>query len=640
MTATRPTRKGPRVTGSRARMHPRRRVRSMFIVSLLVLTVFAAQLVRLQGFDAAAMSAKALEQRSATRTLPAARGQITDSNGTVLAESIERYTLIVDQQAVKEYQKRLTPKGPRTKVGAPGAAADVAPLLGLPVADVQARLSGERRWYPVATDMTPVAWRQIKKLGIGGLSAELTTKRVYPAGTGAASLVGAMTNAGAPVGGVEQLMNSVLAGKPGEQRYETTPSGLKIPTGSESHTPAVPGRNVQTTIDADLQFVAQNALARAVTQREALNGYVVVQDVRTGKLLAVANYPTFDPGDLGSLSRGGTVSNKAFQENFEPGSTAKVMTMAAVLQEGVAKADTPVTVPSELPRSDKVFKDSSEHGVQKLTLSGVLATSSNMGTILAGEKLPVSKVMEYFGKFGLGHLSGIGYPGEQAGVVPKNPTGSQRYTVMFGQGMSLNAVQSASVFQTIANGGVRIPPTLINGQTEPDGTYTPAKAPAQQQVISAPVAKTLGEMMESVVSDEGTAGAYASIPGYRVAGKTGTADRYDEQAGRYLGHTASFIGFAPADQPRFVVSCTLQRPIKGHYGGQTCGPVFTEVMKTALEKYQVPPSGSPAPRLPATFDGFSLHEDKPSTGTTGTTGSTRSTSPRSPARTRTTTQAR
>ncbi|WP_050348238.1 peptidoglycan D,D-transpeptidase FtsI family protein [Arsenicicoccus sp. oral taxon 190] len=623
MAATRPTRparqpsRPARLTGSRSTLHPKRRVRAMFIVSLIVLTVFAAQLVRLQGFDAAALSAKSLEQRAVVRTLPAARGQITDSAGTVLAQSLERYTLIVDQQAVTEYSKRVNKK--LTKVGAQGAAADIAPLLGLAEGDVQTRLTGSRRWYPVATDVTPLAWRKIRALGIPGLSADLTTKRVYPTGTAAASLVGAMTNAGAPAGGIEQLMNSTLGGKPGKQSYERAPSGKMIPTGDQSLIPAVPGRDVQTTIDSDLQFVAQNAITKAVIDREASNGYVVAMDVKTGKLLAVGNYPTFDPADLSSLNKGGTISDKAFQELFEPGSTAKVMTMAAVLQEGVATPSTPVTVPSELPRSDKVFHDSEEHGVQHLTLSGVLATSSNMGTILAGEKIPVDKLMDYFRKFGLGHTTGIGYPGEQPGIVPPNPTGSQRYTVMFGQGMNLNVIQSASVYQTIANGGVRLAPSLINGQTGADGRFTAAKAPEPQQVISPGVAKQLTEMMESVVSDQGTAGKYASIPGYRVAGKTGTADRYDEKVGGYSGHTASFIGFAPADNPRFVVACTLQKPVRGHYGGQTCGPVFAEVMKAALAKYQVAPSGSPAPNLPVTSDGTPLHATDETTDSARTT---------------------
>ncbi|MCH8613241.1 peptidoglycan D,D-transpeptidase FtsI family protein [Arsenicicoccus dermatophilus] len=592
---------------NRAAMHPTRRVRTMFLVTLLVLTIFAAQLVRLQGLDASAMSAKALKQRSVVRVLPAARGQITDADGRVLADSLERYTLIVDQVAVAEYTKREGRT--RVKVGAQGAASDIAPILGLAVGDVLGRLSGKRRWYPVATDVTPVAWRKIRGLGVPGLSTELTSKRFYPAGTSTASVVGAMTKAGAPAGGVEQLMNATLAGKPGEQTYERTPAGLQIPTGIQSLRPAVPGRNVQLTIDADLQFVAQNAISQAVITREATNGYVAVMDVQTAKLLAVGNYPTFDPNDLSTLGKGGTMSNKAFQELFEPGSTAKVMTMAAVLQEGVATPSTPVTVPAELPRADRVFHDSEEHGVQQLTLAGVLATSSNMGTILAGEKIPVDRLMGYFRSFGLGRPTGIGYPGEQPGIVPPAPTGSQRYTVMFGQGMNLDLIQSAGVYQTIANGGVRIPPSLVAGQTGADGRFVPAKAPEPQQVVSPGVAKQLTEMMEAVVSEEGT-GKVAAIPGYRVAGKTGTANRYDEQAGTYKGYTASFIGFAPADKPRFVVACTLQNPVRGHYGGQTCGPVFTEVMKAALSRYQVAPSGTESPNLPVTSDGSSLKPEK------------------------------
>lgn len=573
----------------------RRRVRGMMLAALFLFTVFGAQLVRLQGFDAAAVSKKALQQRLVViSNVPAPRGRILAANGAVLAESVDRYQINADQVAIASYTKRVD--GALTKVGAAGAATDLAAALGLRESDVLAKITGSKRWNPVAVDVTPVAWQRVSTMGIPGISADQTSRRVYPLGTAAASVVGTMTNAGAPAGGIEQMLNTALQGKPGTTEYERAPSGRIIATAAQKIVPPVPGKDVTTTIDPDLQWFTQNALAKAVAERRAANGYVIVQDVQTGKLLTVANYPTFDPNNLTTLSRGGTLSNKAFEESFEPGSTAKVLTMAAVLADGKATPSTPITVPPKLPRSDRVFKDSEEHGWENLTLTGVLAKSSNMGTILAGEKLSSSELVGWFHKFGLGSTTGIGYPGESAGQVTEagKMSGSQRYTVMFGQGLAVTAPQVAGVYQTIANGGLRIAPTLVN-----DGS-----APATSQVMPTQAATTLSTMMESVVSEEGTA-AVAMIPGYRVAGKTGTANRIDPKTGKYSSYTASFVGFAPADKPRFVVACMMQDPKNGHYGSTTCGPVFASVMRYALEKYGVPPTNQAAPQLPVWQPGYS-----------------------------------
>ena len=558
-----------------------------YLTVLFVFSLFGAQLLRLQALDASTMASAALESRLSVVVVPGLRGDITDSSGVVLATSIERRNVTADQSAVPEYKK----KG--QTVGVAGAAADLAPILGKSELELATTLTGSRRFVYVAKGITPLNWRKIQALGIPGIFSEPTSARSYPSSSAAASLVGWVGADGSGGGGLELLLNKQLEGKPGESTYEQSADGRIIPTGEQQITPAVPGRDVRLTIDSDLQWFAQNAIAQKVDETGALSGTVVVMRVKTGQLAAVASYPTFDPNNIAKAS--GNFSNKAFGEAFEPGSIAKVMTAAAALQEGVATPATPVVVPNRLPRAGTSFRDSHDHGIEKLTFAGVIAQSSNIGTMMVGEKVPPATLEKYFRSFGVGQKSGIEFPGETAGIFARSKdwSGSQRYTVMYGQGLAVNAIQAAGVFQTIANGGVRVPPTLVAGTENADGTFAQTPPTTPVRVISTPVATTLSQMLEFVVGDGGTA-KEAKIPGYRVAGKTGTADRVGAN-GRYSGKTASFIGFAPADKPEFVVAVILQNPIRGYFGGSTAGPVFKDVMTYALQKFGIPPTDTPPP---------------------------------------------
>lgn len=590
-------------------------MRAMTVVVLFVFSIFAAQLLRLQGFDAAAVSQDALTSRTAVVTIPAMRGSILDANGTVLASSIERRTVTVDQTAVKEYKK--TVDGEYTKVGAAGAAADLSPLVGVSVAQLTPLLTGDARYRIVAKNITPLNWRKISQLGIPGVYSEPTSSRNYPTSTTAASLVGFLQADGTAGAGLEVLMDKELKGKVGQTTYEQALDGRIIPTGHQQTTPAVPGKDVKLTINSDLQFFAQNALAQKVIQTQALSGTVVVESAKTGELLAVASYPTFDPNAPGQSKDNWT--NMAFNEVYEPGSTGKVMTAAAALQEGVVTPSTVVEVPNRIWRADaREFKDSHDHPTEHLTFAGVLAQSSNIGTVLAGEQVKAKTMYDYFYKFGLGQTSGMGFPGEGKGILEpvKDWDDSQRHTVLYGQGLSVNALQATGVFQTIANGGVRIPPRLVSAVGDGKGGFTPVAKPQGTRVVSPEVAKQVRDMLEGVVGKEGTA-PEAKIPGYRVAGKTGTADRYDARVGGYSGKTASFIGFAPADDPELVVSVTLQRPIKGYFGGAVAGPVFRDVMTYALQEFKIPPTNTTPPKVtikpatpPAAGDGSVLRDTK------------------------------
>ncbi|WP_322784868.1 peptidoglycan D,D-transpeptidase FtsI family protein [Streptomyces justiciae] len=595
---------------------PRPRLRMVSLGLTLVLIAFAVRLLQVQAVDASTYAAKAEQNRYVGYTLAAERGQITDRAGVALATSVDAYDITADPTLFKRKQLKID-DGPEQ------AAALLAPILGQEQSELTEKLRTKGQYVKLAGRQTPQVWKQIKDLksalaakaedGTGvnvlaGVFAVATSKRVYPNGDLAAGILGWVKADGKGGGGVEQKLNTLLSGKDGKIRYAQS-GGRQVPTAGSTETPAVPGSDVELTIDRDIQWAAQNAITEQVRKSKADRGYVIVQDTKTGEILAMANSPGFDPGDL-SQADPGTLHNWALEDAYEPGSTAKVMSMAAVLEENVATPLTHVTVPNRLHRGDRLFKDDVDHKTWYLTLNGVLAMSSNIGTILATGQLGKTQAQSnqvlysYLRKFGLGSYSGLDFPGETKGILaaPQDWSTSQQYTIPFGQGVSLNAMQAASVYSTIANGGVRVEPTLVRGTQGPDGRFTPAAKPKKSRVISEKTAKTLAQMLESVVDDEAGTGAKARIPGYRVAGKTGTANRVDPATGRYRGYTSSFAGFAPADSPRVTVYCAIQNATKGSYfGGQICGPVYKQVMEFALKTLQVPPTGTKSASLPVTF---------------------------------------
>ncbi|MEU2365423.1 peptidoglycan D,D-transpeptidase FtsI family protein [Streptomyces noursei] len=621
--ARRPAAQGrPRPAGGPLRpVSPRPRLRLIALALTLVMAAFVIRLVQVQGVDAAAYAAKANENRYVPVTLAAERGAITDRNGVDLATTVDAYDITADPSL-------LAPDKIKIKDAPQQAAALLAPILDEPEATLVAKLNRPTsRYVLLARQRTPQVWKQIKDLRTAldakaaaapksaprpdvllGIFADKHSKRVYPAGDLAAGVLGFVNATGKGAGGLEAQLNKELAGKDGKLVYAQS-GGRRVPTADTQEHPAVPGTDVQLTIDRDIQWAAQQAISQQVQKSDADRGYVVVQDTRTGQVLALANAPGFDPNDL-SKAGPDSLGNPALTDAFEPGSTSKLMTMAAVLQEGAATPSTRVTVPNRLHRGDRLFADDIDHDTWHLTLNGVLAKSSNIGTILAAGQLGTTQpqanqvLYSYLRKFGIGQPTGLGFPGETDGILakPQDWNTSQQYTIPFGQGLSLNAVQAASVYSTIANGGERIAPTLVRGTTGPDGRYAPAPEPARNRVVSEKTASTLATMLESVVSDDEGTGAKAKIDGYRVGGKTGTSNRVDPKTGRYHGYTASFAGFAPADKPRITVYCAVQNPKRGSYfGGQVCGPIFQQVMAFALKTLQVPPTGAPPPRLPVTF---------------------------------------
>jgi len=566
------------------------RIRALILMTAVIMFLFGLRLVQVQAVQANDYRSRAVNEMEKVKTLQAPRGDITDINGVPFARSVAATSIVVDQTQILNPAK---------------VAAFVAPILNMSVSDVQIALTGTRKWNMVAENAKPATWLKLTKAidqynsnfpgmspeRIIGFFPERSYVREYPSGSLIASLIGFVNKGGVGATGLESSMNSIIAGTDGKYSYA---NGYKaeIPGSQSEIVSAEAGTSIRLTIDRDIQWVASKAIADAVKSSNAISGTVIVMDPRTGHILAHATAPTFDPNNTSKVSLV-AMRNPSVQDVYEPGSTGKVMTLAAALEEGKITPETVFTVPYALKRSDKTFHDHERHPDQRLTASGILAVSSNTGSIQIGETMPNDVLHNYLSRFGIGEKTGSGLPGESRGILPKvgDWSGTTAPTVAFGQGYSLTAMQATSVFAVIANDGVRVSPTVIAGTSDASGNYTPSATRESVRVISADTARKMRIMMESVVSGNGTAPS-AAIEGYRVAGKTGTAQRIDDTCGCYRGYTASFIGFAPADNPAYVISVTIQDPKGMHWGGALGGPVFKDVMSFVLKSKGIAPTGT------------------------------------------------
>lgn len=593
------------VVHGRGVSHPQRRARLLLIFVFMVFSLFAAQLFRLQGLDAASVSEAAVNDRLTNVTIPAARGSIVDASGEILADDTERARVEVNPLNVPLYERWEGTGAERTLAaeGINGAAADIAEITGADPSDIAQKITQTEGMYGILLpSISPEQWQEINDLGIPGITSTTIFQRDYPLGAAPAPLLGWISDPDYPAGGLELTRDEVLQGVAGEKLYERGGAGEVITTGDITVTEAIPGDTVHLSIDSDLQWYAYNAVEQRVKESAALSGYALVQEVDTGRIVAAASYPSFDPTDETQSADG--MRNALVEDVFEPGSTGKLITAAAALEEGIVTSDTPIVVPVGMSRAGQNFKDAHDHPEQDLTFAGVLATSSNMGTILYGEKLDDDVFYDYLLKFGLGTTSGLGLPGESTGVVPapESWSATSKFTMMFGQGLSSNALQQMSVYQTMANDGVRIQPTLVSGVTDHDGVYQAEPQPEGERIVSSETATTLTQIMEQVPTPSGTA-PQAAIDGYHVAGKTSTADRYDPELGKYDRTTASFIGYAPADDPKYVVAVTVQRPTQiSQYGGTIAGPVFADIMRYALQESGIAPTDEPQTEVAVEFD--------------------------------------
>jgi cell division protein FtsI (penicillin-binding protein 3) len=559
---------------------------------LVVLTLFAGRLVQIQGIEAYAYTEKADRLDGATEVvLTAPRGTITDRDGTPMAETVDAHRLVADPTMVND---------PRAVAAVLSQRLDVSYFTLL-----EALRAEDSRYEFLARRVLPAqveaVMAELDRRNLTGVYVEQDPLRSYPAGDVASNLLGFVGTDGQGLAGLEFALDDRLTGEDGHATYMTDATGTRIPLADSSVDQPVPGAGVRLTIDRDLQWFVQRRLERAVRETRSESGTVVVMDTRTGELLALADYPTYDANEpLDSPEE--HLGTPSVQNVYEPGSVQKALTAAALVDAGKVTARTRISVPPLLHRGGESIKDWFSHPTLRLTMAGVIAQSSNIGTVLAAEKLTSRHLRGYLARFGLGRRTGLALKGESRGLLPPADDWLRitHDTIAFGQGLSVTAVQMASALATIANGGVRIEPTLVRGYADGEGGFEPAEPPDRSRVVSRYAARQVTAMMEAVTAEDGTAPA-AAIPGYRVAGKTGTAQRVDPESGGYNGFTISFGGFAPADRPRFLTYVVLHAPKTGDGGGSAGGPVFHDVTSYALQKYAVPPTGRKAPKLSTTW---------------------------------------
>jgi len=567
-----------------------KRVHALIIIALVVLVIFGLRLVDVQAVQADGYTKRANNEMVTSSVMLASRGTITDFNGVVLARSDNASRIVVDQTMITDPAK---------------TAHLLAPVLSMPEAQLATLLTGVRRYQIILPAAPPAVWDNLQNSlsqynsvvlkTVGGLSKrivgffrEYTFTREYPTGSLAASLIGFTNASGVGAAGLETSLQSELAGKNGSYKY-VNGDGAIIPGSQQIITQAKAGSDIRLTIDRDVQWIAQSAIAEAVKSSGAASGTVIVMDPKTGAILAQASAPSFDPTKP-KTETANNIRNPAVQDVYEPGSTGKIITVAAALEEKRTTPETVYTIPNVYKVAGHPFKDDVNHATEHLTTAGVLAISSNIGAIQIGQSITHQTFYDYLRKFGIGQSTGSNLPGESMGILhPVNAwSDSSAPTMSFGQGYSVTAMQATDVFAAIANDGVRVTPNVVAGIIDSTGHYTPSSPSQSVQVVSADTARKVRTMLQGVVSEAGTAPA-AQIPGYKVAGKTGTAMRSDPTCGCYRGYTASFIGMAPADAPRYVVSVVVQNPTKQHFGGVVAAPVFKKVMSFILQAKQIPP---------------------------------------------------
>lgn len=572
------------------------RRRALQVLGASAFAALAAQTARVQLLEGPELAQVARNERTLTWKNLARRGTILGRNGTVLASSTVSYDVGVNQRLVSQYEQREIQEDPvtgkRTSVvvgyGAAAAAALVAPLLDEDPQELGAQMVGDSTYHVIAEAVTPDTWRRIKALGIPGIEPDQRTRRSYPSGSVAGNVLGFTYEGENRVlvgsAGLELTQDKVLRGTDGSGQVERGRTGAIIPTGEQHETPAVAGVTVRTTIDPDLQILAQQAIDETVDSEGADWGCVVVMEPSTGKVLVLADSHSVNPSDPGASAEADRAA-RSVQAIFEPGSVGKVITFAAALDEGQLRPEDTFDVPdSWTAPNGQSFRDSHPHGFQQMTASQVLAQSSNVGTVQIGDRMSDDVRYGYIKAFGYGSTTGIELPGESPGLLTEPSTWDNRtrYATMFGQGLAGTALQSAQVLATVANKGKHVPPRVIDAWIDENKKETKQVSGEPTQVISEASAQILTEMLIGVTQKGGTAET-AAINGYLVAGKTGTTEILTQD-----GTIASFVGFTPARDPAITVAVIVYRP-HGTYGGAVAGPVFRTVATAALRSLGIAP---------------------------------------------------
>jgi cell division protein FtsI (penicillin-binding protein 3) len=559
-----------------------RRLRYGFVAVCTLLLVIGGRLVQLQGLDHGHYATAAAAQRVERVTLNALRGQIVDRNGAVLAYTSQAQDITADPHQIPAKERATY-------------AAKLAPLLKESTSVIVTALSQSGQYAVLATAQSPVLAQQVSNLDLIGIYTQATTQRQYPGLTTAANVIGTVHSDGAGAAGIEQEYNSLLAGHNGHESFSVDLNGSVNPSSRTITDPARNGGTVRLTIDQALQFTTQQYLDQAVQKSGAKDAEAAVLDAHTGQVLALASTGTFNAADPNTINPDVPIDPPVMSA-FEPGSVQKAVTFAAALQQKLIKPQTVIAVPPDIYMGGVRISDAWYHPTEQFTATGILAESSNVGTLEIAKRIGPTIWDSYEKKFGIGTKTGIELPGESAGYLPprKDWSASTFANLPFGQGESMTVLQLASIYQTIANDGVRVPPRIVQSTTASNGTVTTTKQPKGIQVISPQTAQTLRTMLESVTLPGGT-GTSAAIAGYRVAGKTGTAQQPDPKlGGRYSNwmNWDTFAGMVPADNPQIVVAIMVDNPAHALEGGDVSAPLFHEIAGYEVQHADIPPTGS------------------------------------------------
>ena len=570
-----------------------RRLRWTLVLFGLLMIVAVGKLVEIQVVNADSYAESGVRQRARTIDLTATRGRIYDRDGDVLATSVEAATVYADPRL---FRPSTAADGSQIAPGADAGevAATLAPLLDRDEGWLEQRLTSDRHFVYLGRQLDHDVGEQVERLELPGIGVLSEPRRVYPAGPLAAQTVGFTGLDGDGLQGLEARYDPVLAGRPGMLVLERAPGGLDIASGMRELVPPEVGTDLVLTLDREIQHAAEHAAAQALEEHDARGASVLVQDVGTGEVLGMASAPDYDPNERDADEDRDTWRNRAVTDVFEPGSAQKALTIAAAVEEGLVSADTRLEVPDNLTVHGKRFTDVGEHDEEVWSVAEIMERSSNVGTIKIAQELGDQRLESYLRAFGLGSVSGLGFPGETAGLLMPHEQwwGTSLPTIAIGQGVGVTLLQLSSAYATVANAGVAVEPTLVRGTVGEDGRLTPATAPDQQQVVSGDTAAQVAAMLEDAVSGEHGTGHRASVDGHRVAGKTGTARKpSDGELGYSDQYVATFVGFAPVDDPRVVVAVMIDEP-EPIYGGVVAAPVFAEVMGSALRSLRVPPDSA------------------------------------------------
>ena len=537
-----------------------RRIGILFIVFVALLGIAVARATYLGSVRAGSLERAAATQQVSNVVVPAPRGAITDRDGAELAISESADDIVADPFLIKN---------------AVSASAELSSRLGLPQLTVLKLLTKPHTGFVYLAHLVPAAQANaISDLRIPGITLIPQTRRVYPRGNEAMQVVGSVHLDGDGASGIEYQYDSTLEGKNGLRRIVN--DAIDQPISIDDLRPTVPGKTVALTIDSGLQQEVERVLAEVGAEYSPQSATAIAIDPSTGAILALANWPA---------SGSDAVEDQAIGLNYEPGSTFKAITVAGALEDGVVTPNTQFDIPPVLQFADRQIHDAEDHGYETLTVAQILKYSSNIGADLIGEKLGAKQFDYWVHRFGFGQPTGVDLPGEQSGIVLHwwQYSGSSMANLPFGQGESVTPMQMVAAYSAIANGGTLRTPHVVQSVGD-----KPTAVPPGHQIISATTASELRDMLRGVLADGGTASG-AAIPGYDLAGKTGTANiavdgHYSDSA-----YVASFIGMVPTDHPRLVVSVVVNQPHGSIYGGSVAAPAFQQIVGWAVPYLGIPP---------------------------------------------------